>query len=70
MSAATAAPAALVRRLNQETAAVLERADIKSRFWDAGLETSGGTPEHFGRIVRSEMARLGKVIKDAGIQNE
>ena len=60
-------PAALVGRLNEEVVRVLNRADVKERFFGAGVETVGSTPEEFGATVRSEMARLGKVIRDAGI---
>ena len=63
-------PAALVRRLNQETLRVLRTAEVKDKFLSAGVEAAGTTPEHFGTLVKTEMARLGKVVRDAGIRVE
>ena len=70
MFAPVKTPRALIDRLNQETASALNRTDVKERFLISGVEAVGSSPEQFGAIVRGEMARLGKVIKDAGIQNE
>ena len=61
-------PEAVVARLNQEIVRVLGRAEVKERFLSSGVETVGSTPEEFGATVKSEMARLGKVIRDAGIK--
>ena len=61
-------PEAVVARLNQEIVRVLGRAEVKERFLSSGVETVGSTPEEFGATVKSEMARLGKVIRDAGIR--
>jgi len=63
-------PAALVRRLNQEIVRVLKQADVKEKFHRAGVETIGSSPEELSATVKSEMTRLGKVIKDAGIRDE
>jgi tripartite-type tricarboxylate transporter receptor subunit TctC len=61
-------PEAVIARLNQETVRVLNSAELKERFLKSGVETVGSTPEEFGAVVRSEMARLGKVIRDANIR--
>ena len=61
-------PEAVIVRLHQEVVRVLARAEVKERFLSAGVETVGSTPEEFGATVKSEMARLGKVIRDAGIK--
>jgi tripartite-type tricarboxylate transporter receptor subunit TctC len=34
------------------------------------VETVGGSPQEFAAAIKSDMARLGKVIKDAGIRAE
>lgn len=49
---------------------VLNSAEVKERFTSAGLEAVGGTPEQFAAKIKSEMIRMGKVIKDAGIKEE
>jgi tripartite-type tricarboxylate transporter receptor subunit TctC len=56
--------------LNHEAALVLRLPEVKERFLASGVEAVGSTPEAFGALVRSEMTRLGKLIRDAGIQNE
>jgi len=61
-------PPPLVNRLNQEIVRVLARPEIKERFFNTGVETVGSTPGEFAATIKSEMTRMGKVIKDAGIQ--
>ena len=63
-------PAAVIKRLNQEIVPFLQRADTKEKFFNAGVESLGSTPEALAATVKSEMARLGKVIKEAGIRAE
>jgi tripartite-type tricarboxylate transporter receptor subunit TctC len=63
-------PAAAINRLNQETLRALVRSDVKERFFNAGVETVGTTPDQLFAAIKSEMTRLGKVIKDAGIRGE
>jgi tripartite-type tricarboxylate transporter receptor subunit TctC len=63
-------PTAIVRKLSEETVRVLNRADVKEKFFAAGSETVGSTPEQFATAIKSEMSRIGKVIKDAGIRDE
>ncbi len=63
-------PAALINRLNVEIVKVLRRDDVKERFLATGVETVGSTPEEFAAKIKSEMVRLGKVIKDAGIRED
>ncbi len=62
-------PPAIVARLNQEIAGVLKLPDVQERFANIGVEPAAGSPEEFGALVKSEMSRLGKVIKEAGIRD-
>ena len=63
-------PANIVSRLNQEIVRVLGRPDVKEKFLNTGVEAVGGSPDEFRAAIAAEMARLGKVIKDAGIREE
>jgi tripartite-type tricarboxylate transporter receptor subunit TctC len=63
-------PAAVIARLNRELASVLSMPEIQARFTASGVETVGSTPEEFAETIKSEMARLGSVIKAAGIRDE
>ena len=49
---------------------VLNKAEIKSRLFASGVETVAGSPEQLGAAVRADMARAGKLIRDAGIRAE
>ncbi len=44
--------------------------DVKDQLLRAGLETVGSSPEEFATAIKTEMARMGKVIKDAGIRGQ
>jgi tripartite-type tricarboxylate transporter receptor subunit TctC len=63
-------PAAIVQRLNQEIVRYLHTGDAKERFLKGGVEATGSSPEELADTVRSEMARLGKLIQDVGIRAE
>ena len=49
-------------------ARVLASPDIKERFLEAGVETFGTPPDQLAAMVKSEVIKLGKVIRDAGIK--
>jgi tripartite-type tricarboxylate transporter receptor subunit TctC len=61
-------PAAIVTRLNQEIIRVLNRPDVKEKFLATGIETVGSSPEALSALIKQEVARMGKVIKAAGIR--
>jgi tripartite-type tricarboxylate transporter receptor subunit TctC len=63
-------PRAIVDRLNQEFVRALSRPEVKDKFLADGVETVGGTPEQFEAVVRAEMLKMGKVIKERGIRDE
>lgn len=60
-------PAAIVSRLNQEIVRALNRPDVREKFFNAGVEVIGGSAEQLGVAMKEDMARLGKLIKEAGI---
>ncbi len=61
-------PRPLIDRVNKEIARVLAAPETRERLLGMGMETVGGTPEQLGARVKSEMQRMGKVIKAAGIK--
>ncbi len=63
-------PVAIINRLNQEMVRVLAQADVKVEFNNVGIEPVGGTPAQLAATIKSEMERLGKTIKAAGIRAE
>jgi tripartite-type tricarboxylate transporter receptor subunit TctC len=63
-------PAAIIGRLNQEIVRVLNRPEIKERFIEAWLEPIGNSPEAAAAAMKSDIARVEKLIRDAGIKAE
>jgi tripartite-type tricarboxylate transporter receptor subunit TctC len=61
-------PAAIVNKLNAEMKNALANAEFAKQFEALGLEAAAGTPKEFGEVIRTELARWTKVIRDAGIQ--
>ena len=63
-------PAAIIARLQQDAARYLQTADIRDKLFGAGVETVGASPAEFTAEIRADIARLAKVIRDAGIRAE
>lgn len=61
-------PAPIVTRLNEEIVRVLNRPEVKDKFHASGIETVGDTPEALAALIKSEITKMGKVIKEAGIR--
>jgi tripartite-type tricarboxylate transporter receptor subunit TctC len=70
MLAPARTPAAVVGRLQRETEKILRRAAVSEKFFAIGTEVIGGTPAALALAMQSEMARMGKIITDAGIREE
>ena len=64
------APAALIRRLNADIVRVIRSAEVREKFLSVGVEAAGTTPEQFSATMEAEMARLGRVIREAHIRAE
>ncbi len=62
--------AAVINRINQEVVRALGSADTKDKFLAAGIETVASSPERLAVAVKSEMVRMGKVIKDSGLKTD
>ncbi len=63
-------PSAIVERLNREAARYLQTQDIRDKLFGTGVETVGNAPQSFAAAITADIARLSKVIKDAGIRAE
>jgi tripartite-type tricarboxylate transporter receptor subunit TctC len=61
-------PQAVVDRLNQAIAAVLNAPESKKRFTDLGLDTVGNSPAQATKLVADEIDRWTAVIKAAGVK--
>ena len=63
-------PTAIIARLNAETRRYVATVEAKERFLAVGAEAVGSSPDELGAKVKSEISRMAKVIKDAGIRAE
>jgi tripartite-type tricarboxylate transporter receptor subunit TctC len=63
-------PATAIAKLNQAIVQYVNTPAAKDKFADLGVEPVGGTPDQLAATVKAEMARMGKVIRDANIRAE
>jgi tripartite-type tricarboxylate transporter receptor subunit TctC len=61
---------AVVNRLNQAVNTATARPEMKERLLSQGAEPLGGTPEDLASYLRRELAKYGKIIREAGIKAE
>ena len=63
-------PKSVIVRLNTEINAVLKMPDVRAKLEAAGIDIQGGTPQAYAALIKSDLAKWGKVIKEAGIPAE
>lgn len=56
-------PKGVVSKINAEIGRILARPDVRQRLVDAGADPGGGSPDQFGAMIRSEIAKWSKVVK-------
>ena len=62
--------AAQINRLNAELRKALAHSDVRQRLLEFGADVVAGTPAEFGVFLRAEIAKWGKVVREANIQPE
>lgn len=67
MFAPAKTPAAIIDVLNREATRTLNKPEIRERLFNIGAEVVASTPAQLDAYMRADMAKMGKVIKDAGI---
>ena len=63
-------PAAIVNKLNGEIIRVINRTEVKDLLANAGIEVVGSTPAQLDVVVRGEVAKWGKLIREAGLRSD
>ncbi len=61
-------PRELVTRLNMEIVRILDLPEVQEKMSDRGLEPMSSTPEQFTAIIKADIAKYGKVIRDIGLK--
>ncbi len=66
MYAPAGLPRDIVARLHAETVKILRMPENQRKLADLGLDPGGMAPEELGTLMRAEIPRLGKVVKESG----
>jgi tripartite-type tricarboxylate transporter receptor subunit TctC len=59
-------PRAVVARINEAMIAALASPALRQRLAAQGADAVGGAPEDFGKVIRADFAKWGKVVKASG----
>jgi tripartite-type tricarboxylate transporter receptor subunit TctC len=63
-------PRDIVMKLNTEIAAILRVPDVRDSLRRQGLDPVTGTPEQFAQLIRTDLAKWARVVKDARIASD
>ncbi len=63
-------PEPVVQRLNREFAAALADHDTREKLLAQGFTLNGGSPQDLGALVRSELVKWARVVKESGAKVE
>ncbi|MGE5093847.1 MAG: tripartite tricarboxylate transporter substrate binding protein [Betaproteobacteria bacterium] len=61
-------PRPIVNKLNAEIVRVMRAPDLQERFAATGTEPRTSTPEEFADFIKQEIAKWGKVVRQAGLK--
>jgi tripartite-type tricarboxylate transporter receptor subunit TctC len=61
-------PPDVVKKLNEEINRAIEQPDVQKTMGTLGLIPKTGSPEDFGKLLKSENAKFAKLVKDIGYQ--
>ena len=61
-------PRATVTRLNQEIVRIINSPDVRSRLLDLGADIVGDSPDQFGALIKAELVKWSKLVKETGIR--
>jgi tripartite-type tricarboxylate transporter receptor subunit TctC len=61
-------PQPVIDRLNTEVQKALGTAEMKQKLYEDGSTPLGGTPQQFAEFIKTEHAKWGAAVRDAGIK--
>ena len=59
-------PATLVGSINSELNKALNSPDLRKKLEDQGLSVTPDTPEQFAKLIRTDIQKWGRVVKESG----
>jgi tripartite-type tricarboxylate transporter receptor subunit TctC len=59
-----------VKKLNEEFTKAAKSPDVVSKVAAQAVEMVTTSPDEFGKLIASDVNRLGKIIRDAGIKSQ
>lgn len=59
-------PKDVIAKLNAEFNKALKQPELNKRLADEGADPAGGTPEQFAALIKDDIPRWGKVVKESG----
>ena len=59
-------PREIIAKVHSEVAKLLDGADMKERFAGLGVEPAPSTPDQLARLIREDLVRWGKIVKESG----
>jgi len=63
-------PKPIIDRLYSEISKILQLPDVQKRLSDMGLDLSGMPPQELAALVKADVPRLGKIVKESGARAE
>jgi tripartite-type tricarboxylate transporter receptor subunit TctC len=70
LAAPPGTPRDIINRLNQEAVKALADPEMKERYAALGLKPNGSSPEELLAVVREQLTRYGKAIRDNNIKGD
>jgi tripartite-type tricarboxylate transporter receptor subunit TctC len=63
-------PDAIVAKINRDTSAALQNAELRARFADLSVDPGGGTPQEFAAYIAREIEKYSRLVKSLNIRPE
>ncbi len=63
-------PRSAIDKLSTEIMAIMKRSDVRDRLVQMGIDPVGNSPAEFDRFLKDEVAKWGKVIRQANVRIE
>jgi tripartite-type tricarboxylate transporter receptor subunit TctC len=60
-------PADITTRLSAAVNKALQSPELRKKLGEQGLDVEGSTPEQFGRLIRTEIAKWAPIVKASGV---